>query len=165
VIPTHHHDDHAGGLRAFVASGAIVITTRGNARIFRRMAAAPYTIQPDEQAVQQKPVQFLFVEGKLVLEGGGTRVEIIDLGPSPHANEMLIGYVPASKFVFQGDLFNTGVGDPTTWGNLTTVHFAEWLSKSGLAVDSVGGTHSAVRTRAELDGAAARVKQTASQGS
>ena len=83
VIPTHHHDDHAGGLRAFVAAGAVVVTTRGNAKVFRRMAAAPYTIEPDEQAAQQKPVQFLFVEGKLVLEGGGTRLEIIDVGPEP----------------------------------------------------------------------------------
>ena len=100
---------------------------------------------------------------KLVLEGGGTRLEIIDIGPSPHADEMLIGYVPASHFVFQGDLFNTGGGSPDTWGNLTTAHFSEWLAKSGLAVDSVGGTHSAVRTRAEMDAAAARVRQTAAR--
>jgi glyoxylase-like metal-dependent hydrolase (beta-lactamase superfamily II) len=163
VIPTHHHDDHAGGLRAFVATGAVVVTTRGNAKIFRRMAAAPYTIEPDAQAMQQRKVEFLFVDGKLVLEGGGTRLEIIDIGPSPHADEMLIGYVPASRFVFQGDLYNTGGGSPDTWGNLTTAHFSEWLGKSGLAVDSVGGTHSAVRTRPEMDAAAARVRQTAAR--
>jgi hypothetical protein len=98
-----------------------------------------------------------------VLEGGGTRLEIIDVGPSPHADEMLIAYVPASRFAFQGDLFNTGVGEPGTWGNLTTAHFAEWLGKSGLAVDSLGGTHSAVRTRAELDASAARVRETAAR--
>ena len=50
----------------------------------------------------------------MVLEGGGTRLEIINVGPSPAADEMLIAYVPASRFVFQGDLFNTGVGDPGT---------------------------------------------------
>lgn len=163
VIPTHHHDDHAGGLRAFIANGAIVVTTRGNEAIFRRMAVAPYGIQPDEQSRVKKPIQFLFVDRKLVLEGGGTRLELIDMGPGPHADEMLIGYVPASRFVFQGDLFNTGGGSPTTWGNLTTAHFSEWLAKSGLAVDSVGGTHSPVRSRAEMDEAAARVRETASR--
>lgn len=162
VIPTHHHDDHAGGLRAFIANGAIVVTTRGNEAIFRRMSVAPYGIQPDEQSRVQKPIQFLFVDKRLVLEGGGTRLELIDIGPSPHANEMLIGYVPASRFVFQGDLYNTGGGSPNTWGNLTTAHFSDWLAQSGLAVDSVGGTHSAVRTRAEMDAAAARVRETAS---
>jgi glyoxylase-like metal-dependent hydrolase (beta-lactamase superfamily II) len=161
VVPTHHHDDHAGGLRAFVAAGAVVVTTKGNEAVFRRMAAAPYTIEPDEQAKVKKPIQFAFVDKRMVLEGGGTRLELIDVGPSPHADEMLIAYVPASRFVFQGDLFNTGVGDPSTWGNLTTVQFAEWLSKSGLAVDSVGGTHSAVRSRAELDASAKRVSETA----
>jgi glyoxylase-like metal-dependent hydrolase (beta-lactamase superfamily II) len=163
VIPTHHHDDHAGGLRAFIANGAIVVTTRGNEAIFRRMSVAPYGIQPDEQSRVQKPIQFLFVDKRLVLEGGGTRLELIDIGPGPHADEMLIGYVPASRFVFQGDLFNTGVGSPASWGNATTVHFADWLGRNGLAVDSVGGTHSAVRTRAELDASVARVKQTAAK--
>ena len=37
------------------------------------------------------------------------------------------------------------------------------VSKSGLAVDSIGGTHSPVRTRAELDAAAARVRETAAR--
>lgn len=163
VIPTHHHDDHAGGLRAFIASGAIVVTTKGNADLFRQMANATYGIEPDEQARVRKPVQFEFVEKKRVLEGGGTRIELYDIGPSPHADEMLVAYVPASGFIFQGDLFNTGPNAPDTWGNLTTVHFAEWIGKSGLRVDSIGGTHSAVRTRAELDAAAARVRETAAR--
>lgn len=163
VIPTHHHDDHAGGLRAFIANGAIVVTTRGNEAIFRRMAVAPYGIEPDEQSRLNKPIQFAFVDKRMVLEGGGTRLELIDMGPGPHADEMPIGYVPASRFVFQGDLFNTGGNaSPDSWGNLTTVHFSEWLAQSGLAVDSVGGTHSAVRSRAEMDASAARVRETAS---
>lgn len=163
VIPTHHHDDHAGGLRAFIANGAIVVTTRGNEAVFRRMSVAPYGIEPDEQSRVQKPIQFAFVDRRMVLEGGGTQLEVIDMGPGPHADEMLIGYVPASRFVFQGDLFNTGGNaSPDSWGNLTTVHFADWLAQSGLAVDSVGGTHSPVRTRSELDAAATRVRQTAS---
>ena len=62
--------------------------------------------------------------------------------------------------MFQGVLFNTGGGSPNVWGNLTTAHFSDWLAKSGLAVDSVGGTHSAVRSRTEMDAAAARVKAT-----
>ena len=163
VIPTHHHDDHAGGLRAFIANGAIVITTKGNEQIFRKMATATYGIEPDEQERVKKPIKFEFVDRKRVLEGGGTRLELYDMGPGPHADEMLVAYVPASRFLFQGDLFNTGPNPPDTWGNLTTVHFAEWLSKSGLAVDSIGGTHSAVRTRAELDAAAARVRETAAR--
>ena len=163
VVPTHHHDDHAGGLRAFIAIGAIVVTTRGNEAIFRRMAVATYGIQPDSQSRVQQPIQFAFVDRRMVLEGGGTRLELIDMGPGPHADEMLIGYVPASRFVFQGDLYNTGGGSPSTWGNLTTAHFSEWLAKSGLAVDSVGGTHSAVRSRSEMDAAAVRVRETAAR--
>lgn len=163
VIPTHHHDDHAGGLRAFVAHGSVVVTTRGNEAVFRRMAEVPYLIEPDEQSRVQKPVRFAFVDKLKVLEGGGTRLEIIDMGPSPHADEMLVAWVPASGFMFQGDLFNTGLGPVETWANRTTVHFAEWIGRSGLKVDSIGGTHSAVRTRADLDAAVRSVQRAAAR--
>ena len=41
VAITHHHGDHIGGLRSFIAEGATVITTRGNREVVETMATAP----------------------------------------------------------------------------------------------------------------------------
>jgi hypothetical protein len=70
-------------------------------------------------------------------------VEIIDIGPSPHANEMLIAYLPKEKLVFQGDLVNlpnTGKYMPTTV-NASTVHFFDTIKRLGLDVDRITAVH------------------------
>ena len=43
-------------------------------------------------------------------EDAGRRVEVIDIGPSPHAEEMLVVYLPAERLLVQGDLLNLPVG-------------------------------------------------------
>jgi hypothetical protein len=51
----HHHPDYAGGLRAFVAEGARIVTTAGNVEYFRKLAAAPHTLAPDALAAHPRP--------------------------------------------------------------------------------------------------------------
>ena len=103
VALTHHHSDHIGGLRSFIAEGATVITTRANRGVVETMAAAP---QNDRLARAPRKPEFLFVEGgRRVLTDGEQTVELIDVGPNPHAKEMLIAWLPKQRIVFQGDLF------------------------------------------------------------
>jgi len=144
VVVTHHHDDHSGGLRSYVAAGATVVTTAANQRYFEKMAAGTFTINPDDQSQQQKKPVFEFLQNhKRVFTDGTQVVEVIDIGPSPHANEMLIAYLPKEKLVFQGDLVNlpnTGKYLPTTV-NDSTLHFYNYLKRVGLDVDKVAAVH------------------------
>ena len=89
--------------------------------------------------------------GRRVITDGTRTLEIRDIGPSPHAQEMLIAYVPSAGIVFQGDLLNAG-GDGTSLvaGNQSTEHFAQWLERSGLDVRTILGVHSPARNREEL---------------
>jgi glyoxylase-like metal-dependent hydrolase (beta-lactamase superfamily II) len=143
-VVTHHHDDHSGGLRSYVAAGATVVTTAANQRYFEKMAAGTFTINPDDQSQQQKKPVFEFLQNhKRVFTDGTQVVEVIDIGPSPHANEMLIAYLPKEKLVFQGDLVNlpnTGKYLPTTV-NDSTLHFYNYLKRVGLDVDKVAAVH------------------------
>ena len=50
VVNTHQHFDHSGGLRAFVAEGATVITHEVNKPYYEKIWAAPHTLSPDRQA-------------------------------------------------------------------------------------------------------------------
>jgi glyoxylase-like metal-dependent hydrolase (beta-lactamase superfamily II) len=152
VVPTHHHSDHAGGMRAFVAEGATIVTTPGNAALFRRMAAAnARTIAPDALSrAPRSPVIETFT-GRRVFTDGTRTLEVRDIGPSPHARELLVAYAPSAGIVFQGDLLNTGPdGVSVAPGNEATAHFAQWLDGSGLDVRTILGVHSPPRTREDL---------------
>ena len=47
LVLTHHHMDHAGGLRAYAAQGATLVVGQGTAAHYRRVLAAPFTRNPD----------------------------------------------------------------------------------------------------------------------
>jgi glyoxylase-like metal-dependent hydrolase (beta-lactamase superfamily II) len=142
VVATHHHDDHTGGIREFIAESVAVVTTPGNREFFERMARGTFTIAPDLQARVQAPLRLELVTGKRrVFEDGSRRVEVIDIGPNPHADEMLVVYLPAERLLVQGDLLNLPASGRLRAGNLATRHFLEWLERSGLAVDRIVPVH------------------------
>lgn len=138
---THHHDDHAGGTRPFVAAGATLLTTAGNVDYFRAMAAAPRTLHPDALARGPRPPEIEVVRGRRVLGAGRRRLELIEVGPSPHVDEMLVAWLPEEGILFQGDLLNVPRGGPVPPAVDTTVHFAAELQELGLAPRVHVGVH------------------------
>jgi glyoxylase-like metal-dependent hydrolase (beta-lactamase superfamily II) len=153
VVVTHHHDDHSGGLRSYIANDVTVVTTPANQKYFERMAASNFTLNPDDQTRAPRKPLFEFVrDRKRVFTDGKQTVEIIDIGPSPHAAEMLVAYLPNEKLIFQGDLVNlpaSGKFMPTTV-NDSTLHFYDWLTKSGLAVQRIAAVHGPSTTLEDL---------------
>lgn len=97
-------------------------------------------------------VQFVFLEGgKRVISDGEQTVELIDIGPNPHAREMVIAYLPKQRLVFQGDLSNIPNNDaPFGPPQASTLSFARSLKEKGLAVDKIAGVHGKTATIVEL---------------
>jgi glyoxylase-like metal-dependent hydrolase (beta-lactamase superfamily II) len=150
VAMTHHHGDHIGGLRSFIAEGATVVTTQGNREVVETMAAAP---QLDRLAKNPRKPEFLFIErGKRVLTDGSRKLELLDVGPNPHAREMVIAYLPKERIVFQGDLFFMAPNDaPAGPPQATTVSFARKLQELKLGVDRIASVHGRTTTIDELN--------------
>lgn len=84
--------------------------------------------------------------GRGVFTDGSRTVEVIDIGAGPHADEMLVVWLPQEKFLFQGDLMNRDGRGNLQPANDTTVHFAEWLKKSALPVEKLVGSASTARS-------------------
>jgi glyoxylase-like metal-dependent hydrolase (beta-lactamase superfamily II) len=150
IAVTHHHGDHIGGLRSFIAEGATVVTTATNRKVVERMAAAP---QNDRLAKNPRKVEFTLLEGgKRVFTDGNQTVELIDIGPNPHAKEMVIAYLPKQRLVFQGDLFFVPNNDaPFGPPQASTLAFAKALADRGLRVDRIASVHGRTATIAQLE--------------
>ncbi len=149
VVVTHHHGDHIGGLRSFIAEGATVVTTLANRGVVESTAASP---QSDRLAKSPRKPQFLLVEGgRRVLTDGEESVELIDVGPNPHAREMLIAWLPKQRIVFQGDLFFMPPNDaPLGPAQTSTVSFAQKLKEKGLAPEKIASVHGRTATMDEF---------------
>lgn len=148
---THHHDDHAGGVRTYIAEGATLIGLPGEKTFFEKVVKSVFTLDPDSLTQNPQPLKWESIAGrKRVITDGNTTVELNDIGPGGHTDEMLVAYLPNEKLVFQGDLLNRPANNDPATINDTTVHFANWLERSKLAVERIIGVHGPPSTLDEL---------------
>jgi glyoxylase-like metal-dependent hydrolase (beta-lactamase superfamily II) len=140
VAMTHHHGDHIGGMRSFIAEGATVVTTAANRPVIEAMAASN---QNDRLGREPRKPAFLLLEnGRRMLKDGTRQVELIDIGPNPHAKEMVIAWLPGEKVVFQGDLFFVPNNDaPFGPPQSSTASFAQKMRELGLAAEKIAAVH------------------------
>ena len=151
IAVSHHHDDHAGGIRAYVAEGSTLIGLPGEKAFFEKVVKAKFTIDPDALTLNPRPLKLeTIAEGKRIHTDGTATVELIDIGPGGHADEMLVAYLPNEKLVFQGDLLNRPANNAPATINDSTVHFSEWITRSGLAIERIIGVHGPPSTLEEL---------------
>ena len=152
VVATHFHDDHSGGIRTYMGEGATVVTTPGNRAYFERVAKAVRTIAPDSLTLKPRQPAIETVENmKRVFTDGTHTVELYDIGPGPHAKEMLVVYLPKEKILFEGDLLGLPNDTPlVTAANETTAHFAQRIQALGLAPEKIASVHGRTATMAEL---------------
>jgi glyoxylase-like metal-dependent hydrolase (beta-lactamase superfamily II) len=136
LVQTHHHGDHLGGIRGYIAEGTTVLTTTGNVELITRIAKAPYAGMPDRLSASPREPILQVVNGKYVIKDKALEVIIYDIG-SPHAKEMLVVYFPRQKILYQSDLINAGEYDI----NATSRDFMEKLDKLGWKVNVMVGSH------------------------
>lgn len=143
IVPTHFHYDHIGGLPTYVQSGAQVLTTAGNQVFFEDLIARSLPDDDFGGVVEE-------IAGRFRVPGTGPTVELMDIGPNPHADELLVVYLPESRVLYVADVFSVD------WGQVRpaipeTFAFAETLEKLGLDVAILLPGHGPRATRADLE--------------
>ena len=85
------------------------------------------------------------------------RIEVLDVSPNPHANEILVVWLPGERLLFEGDMLDLLVPEnrPSMPGDDTRA-LAKSIAALGLDVDRIIAVHGRPGTRADLDRTLAR---------
>ena len=129
-VMTHHHSDHVLGVPAYAAEGATVVA-----------AAAHETVMREAAGDGGMP-EFEFVGDTRVITDGTRRLELHDIGPTPHAEHILLPYLPAEGIVFQADHVATPRTGPLPPAIPNHRALAAAMRARGLNVKTIAGAHS-----------------------
>ena len=152
VLNTHMHLDHAGGLGAFAAEGATIVTHRSNKAFFDRAFAARRTVSPDALAISKKKAIVRGVGDKFVLSDGNRSVEMHLVKDSIHNDGLMMMYLPGEKLLIQADTptFLPPGAKPPAKPDPVLVNFAENVDRLKLDVDRIVPIHGAVHPYATV---------------
>jgi glyoxylase-like metal-dependent hydrolase (beta-lactamase superfamily II) len=116
VFNTHAHFDHTGGLRAFVAEGATIVTNTGNKGYYESIFANSHRLVPDRLSLTrpQPRVKVQYVGDKDVLTDGTHTIELYRVEGSTHNAFMMMAYLPKKKALIEADEFNVPARAITT---------------------------------------------------
>ena len=149
-VISHHHFDHTGGLEAAVAEGMTIVTPAVNKNFLMKALSAPRTLLGDALAKSgKKPVIEGFAGDKRVFTDATRTLELHVIKGLPHADGLVIGYLPKEKLLIYADMFNlpapiNSIPNPPVVG---TGVFVDNIERLGLQPERVMSIHSLVPDR------------------
>jgi glyoxylase-like metal-dependent hydrolase (beta-lactamase superfamily II) len=152
VVNTHHHFDHAGGLGAFVAEGAIIITHDVNKPFLEKSLAAPRTVQPDKLAQSGKKATVEGMQDKRVLSDGTRTMELYLIQGNVHHDGIIMAYLPKEKILVEADVYIPAAPNAAlpTQPNPNSVALYDNIERLKLTVDQILPMHGRKVPLAEL---------------
>jgi glyoxylase-like metal-dependent hydrolase (beta-lactamase superfamily II) len=153
VVATHHHFDHAGGLRGFAARNVTVITHESGRAFLERALSTKATVNPDALTKSGLRPSIEGVRGKRVLGDGTRTVEIHHLAGVLHADDLLMVYLPKEKLLIEADVYTPTAPNvaPPTPPSPFTLAFADQVGKLRLQVDQILPLHGRIVPFSELN--------------
>jgi glyoxylase-like metal-dependent hydrolase (beta-lactamase superfamily II) len=139
AIPTHHHVDHAGGLRTFAAAGATIVLSAATAEFMQQQLTEPRNVWPDRMTTNPVDVTFEVIPlgGSFTVDDPQRPVTAYHIA-SLHAADYLT--VIADGVAFNSDLYSPGFpigGFFLIFGQ----QYAGELANLGVTIDTIAGGH------------------------
>ena len=114
VVNTHHHADHAGGLRTYVAQSATAITHAANEEFYNDVFLHPGTRSLEPDILSSRMPWFApnripaleLVSDSYTLTDGEREMHIHAVEDLGHTGTMLIVHLPAERILINADLYS-----------------------------------------------------------
>jgi glyoxylase-like metal-dependent hydrolase (beta-lactamase superfamily II) len=146
VVNTHHHSDHSGGIRAYVAEGVPIITHKSHKRYYEQeIFKNPHTLNPDRLTRMPRSPVIETVDEKRVLTDGDMTLELYLVRGNLHSEGLLMAYVPKLKLLIQADTYTPRPGvPPLPSPSPYTTNLVENVARLKLDVQRVAHVHGGV---------------------
>ena len=139
LVMTHHHMDHSGGMRGYLAQGATLVVGRGAAGHYRAALASPFTRNSDLEARDLSGVKIIEVADRHVFSDGKREVSAHAL-ENPHAAAYLMGYVADARVAYVTDVYSPGPPLPAKI-NPALASLVNGVRKAGIQPLTIAGGH------------------------
>jgi len=152
LINTHHHFDHSGGLRAYVAEGTTIITHASNRRFYDLVFGGERQLYPDRLSQSGTPPSVEPVGNRYVLRNGGRVMEIYLIEGNLHNGGLLMAYLRRERLLVEADAFTPAPpnASPPATPNPFTVNLYENVQRLKLDVAQIAPIHGRLVPWSEL---------------
>lgn len=152
LVNTHHHFDHASGVRTYAAEGVTIVTHEVNRPYFERAALNSWTLAPDRLAKSKKKPVFQTMGDNMVLTDGTRSVELYQIVGNPHHDGIIMAYLRKEKLLIEADVYTPLApgAEPPKVPNPQAVNLESNVRRLGLDVDRIVSVHGRVVPYSEL---------------
>jgi glyoxylase-like metal-dependent hydrolase (beta-lactamase superfamily II) len=158
VVNSHHHADHAGGIRAYVAEGIPIITHESHRKYYEeQIFKNPHSLNPDRLARMPRAPMLETMKDKRVITDGNMALEIYLMRDQPHSEGLLMVYVPKDKLLMQADAYIPRPGaPPLPMPSPYTTNLVDNITRLKLNVDRIVHIHGGTSPYSDVLAAAGR---------
>jgi glyoxylase-like metal-dependent hydrolase (beta-lactamase superfamily II) len=146
LVLTHHHMDHTGGMRTYVAEGAKVIVPSPDKPYFEKDVRAPRTVVPDDLQKKPRTAEIVEVRDQMTLKDETAEIRLYNIA-NPHVQGFLIAHIVAPNLLYVTDLVSPR-GPIERSEN--TVAVGEFVRKYGITGATIAGGHGTTVKQADI---------------
>ena len=146
LVLTHHHMDHTGGMRTYVAEGAKVIVPSPDKGYFEKDVKSPRTVVPDDLQKKPRGAEIVEVRDQMTLKDDTAEIRLYNIS-NPHVQGYLLGHIVTGNILWITDLISPR--GPIARSEATAA-VGEVLRKYGITGATIAGGHGTTARQADI---------------